>query len=500
MLVIPVQRDFEDWRSKARKLLAARVAPHDIVWDDTASDEPLLNSITEASEAWEEAIATTRLIERVSVPAEFMTLARTVACHRDPSRWSLLYRVAFRLSHGQEKNLLSISVDDDVHALTMFDRAVSRDRHKMHAFVRFRKVVGSDGVEQFIAWHRPDHYIVKLAAPFFARRFPTMHWAILTPHDSVMWDPTLRALSFGPGATREQAPDEDALEDLWKTYYANIFNPARIKLRAMKKEMPVRHWATLPETQLIPEMLADAPRRVKEMIAMARRNAIGGTERACGELPMTPFDARPFVPASRELPVLREAARSCRGCELHCHATQVVFGEGSPAAQIMMIGEQPGDNEDLEGRPFVGPAGQVLNEALTQVGIDRSRVYVTNAVKHFKFEPRGKRRIHAKPSAREMSACKPWLEAEIQSVRPKLIVCLGATAAQTLMGPAFRINKNRGQPIVDQPWAPWMIATLHPSAILRIPDPVMRDNAKRDFTSDLRLVSNQLTTVLHQTD
>ena len=179
--------------------------------------------------------------------------------------------------------------------------------------------------------------------------------------------------------------------------------------------------------------------------------------------------AEEFVPARRTLPAMREAVQGCRGCGLYANATQAVFGEGPERAEILMVGEQPGDQEDRRGKPFVGPAGQILSEALEEAGIDRTQVYVTNAVKHFKFEPRGKRRIHKRPSAEEILACKPWLEAELEAVKPTALVALGATAAQDLFGRAFRVTRQRGE-FLDFPFAPLVMATIHPSAVLRADD------------------------------
>jgi DNA polymerase len=202
--------------------------------------------------------------------------------------------------------------------------------------------------------------------------------------------------------------------------------------------------------------------------------------------------ASDFFPASRDLHALAKAAQYCRGCELYKNATQAVFGEGSATARAMFVGEQPGDQEDLAGRPFVGPAGRLLDEVLEEVGIDRDQVYVTNAVKHFKWTPSGKRRLHAKPSAREVAACRPWLSAEIEALQAEFIVCLGATAAQSLLGSAFRITKQRGV-VQKTDWAPWLIATYHPSAILRGPDPDARQQMRQDFTADLRKLARALT-------
>ena len=194
--------------------------------------------------------------------------------------------------------------------------------------------------------------------------------------------------------------------------------------------------------------------------------------------------AADYVPELLTLESLREAAKVCHGCDLWRNATQTVFGEGSEDAELMFVGEQPGDQEDKLGRPFVGPAGRIFDQALEQVGIDRSRVYVTNAVKHFKWQPRGKRRIHQKPNAAELAACRPWLDAELAVVQPRVLVCLGATAAQALLGRTFRVTKQRGTP-VDSPLAEVVIATIHPSAILRAED---RDAEYAAFVADLERV------------
>jgi uracil-DNA glycosylase family protein len=201
--------------------------------------------------------------------------------------------------------------------------------------------------------------------------------------------------------------------------------------------------------------------------------------------------AADFLPARRTLPALVKAAASCQGCPLYTRATQTVFGEGSSDARIIMVGEQPGDQEDVQGKPFVGPAGRMLDRALAEAGIDRGTVYVTNAVKHFKWTPRGKRRLHAKPTAREMNACRPWLEAELEVIQPNVLVCLGATAAQSLLGRQFRISTQHGR-WVESDWAPWTIATYHPSALLRAPDEEARRQMYGEFVADLRVVARKL--------
>src|ERR1700704_6956375 len=198
-----------------------------------------------------------------------------------------------------------------------------------------------------------------------------------------------------------------------------------------------------------------------------------------------------LIPTKASLEELREAAKSCKNCDLWKLGTQTVFGEGAAHSKLMLVGEQPGDQEDRAGKPFVGPAGKLLDNALVKAGIDRKKVYVTNAVKHFKWEPRGKRRIHKKPNAGEIAACRPWLEAEIGLVKPKVIVCLGATAAQALLGPKFRVTKQRGQ-FIESTLAPYIMATVHPASILRAPDDETRRDERRRFVDDLKKVARVL--------
>jgi DNA polymerase len=464
---VRIDRTFESWRDAARKLLALNVLPDAVVWVD--DDAPSLLPSLDLPE--------TVPSRALQVPAEFVSLSRLVACFRDPKRWSLLYRMLWRLTHG-EKRLLQDATDDDTHEFFTMHRKVQHDRHKMTAFVRFRAVQSQGDAEpHYIAWHRPDHFIVRLVAPFFQRRFAPMKWTILTPDDSVGWDGN--DLCFSAGVPASQAPAADELEALWRTYYANIFNPARLNLKMMRREMPVRHWATLPEIQILDDLIREAPKRVEEMV---KKQAT--TCKSTGS-------AADFLPPRISLPQMREAVQSCRGCDLYCNATQAVFGEGPKSASIMFVGEQPGDQEDRAGKPFVGPAGKLLDDVMDEVGIPRDEVYVTNAVKHFKFEPRGTRRIHAKPNAREMAACKPWLESEIAVIKPEIVVCLGSTAAQQLLGRQFRVTKSRGE-WLKADFAPRVMATVHPSALLRMPDHAARVEARKMFTHDLNLVAREL--------
>jgi probable DNA metabolism protein len=422
------QTDFGGWRAAARSLLAADIAPDRVSWRVSGQSASLFD------EPDSHVAAATG--PKFNVPREFLELASSVALHRDPGRFALLYRLLWRLR--DEPRLLSLTMDPDVVQTHAWAKAIGRDIHKMHAYVRFREVPGTDP-QGYVAWFEPDHHIVEAATPFFVRRFTNFPWAILTPERSAHWD--LRDLAFGPGAKRSDAPTDDATEDLWRRYYASIFNPARLKVSAMLGHMPKKYWRNLPESELIPQLIAQSQERTLDMIsrsattAQHKRRAVAAPSLAKRRAPETSLDA------------VREDAAHCRDCPLWKNATQTVFGEGRKSAKIVFVGEQPGDQEDLAGRPFVGPAGKLLNRALEDAGIDRTATYVTNAVKHFKFEPRGKRRIHKKPSDLEITACHQWIERELHVIQPELIVALGATAARSIFGRATPIEKNRGRVI-----------------------------------------------------
>jgi DNA polymerase len=263
MRTVVIQPVFESWREHARELLALRVPPDDVLWADDAQEPGLF--ATENHEAPRGAVP--------KVPTAFLDMARSVAAHTDASRWGVLYRVLWRLTNGSERHLLSVPTDRDVRQLQQWAKAIGRDIHKMHAFVRFR-LVGRDeatGREQFVAWFEPEHRIVRLAASFFEKRFAGMDWSILTPHECAHWDGS--ALHFTPGVPRSTAPDDDALDELWRTYYRSIFNPARVKVRAMQSEMPKKYWKNLPEAPLIADLIAGSDGRVDKMLRTELRPA-----------------------------------------------------------------------------------------------------------------------------------------------------------------------------------------------------------------------------------
>lgn len=460
---------FEGWKRVARKALVEALAPDMVLWRDARAEQSELGfERKELAPLPADAGAPAAF----RVPRDFLELAREVSCHRAAVRWALLYRVLWRLTHG-EPHLLDVAVEPDVNAVRMLAKAVHRDLHKMRAFVRFREVRTESG-SWYVAWFEPQHHIVEANAAFFVDRFASLRWSILTPERCVHWDG--KEVRFTPGVAKEQAPPEDAAEDLWRTYYASIFNPARIKVGAMLAQMPKHYWKNLPEAGLIPDLLAEAPARVEEMIEASEVRR---------DLPEVFGSAR--VPLTRDLELLRTAAATCRACPLWRKATCAVFGEGPARPRVVVVGEQPGDQEDRQGRPFVGPAGKLLDRALAAAGIPRGELYVTNAVKHFKWEPQGKRRLHKTPSAREAAACRPWLEAELRATAPELIVCLGASAARSVVGVDVKVTSERGQKLPTEFGAQALI-TVHPSSLLRLPSGENPETAFAAFVADLRKI------------
>ena len=460
IVTLASEADVDGFRREARALLAESVEPARVSWQVASrADGDLFGG--PGSEAAPD-LARAPTAARARVPAFFVSLCERAALHGDPNRFGLLYRLLWRLVH--EAALRHDPLDADRMQAEWLARAVRRDMHKMTAFVRFRPLTVVDRSEvDHMAWFEPEHHIVEATAPFFARRFAQMRWAILTPERCVRWNGD--ALAFGPGAKREDAPPADADEQLWLTYYASIFNPARLKLKMMQKEMPRKYWKNLPEAVLIQPLTALSAQRSGQMIEQGASAPVHRRPAASVALRM---DQRVVaVPAPDTLAALRDATERCRECPIGATATQVVAGEGPLHARLMLVGEQPGDHEDLHGRPFVGPSGQLLNRALAQLGWPREALYLTNAVRHFKFELRGKRRIHKTPAQQEAAACLHWLEAEISLVRPAAVVALGATAARALLGRAVAVMSERGQWFTRADGL-CVLVTLHPSALLRL--------------------------------
>ncbi|MCC1493051.1 UdgX family uracil-DNA binding protein [Cognatishimia sp. F0-27] len=438
------------FRDTARRLLGARITPDMIDWDVEGVPTGLFaDPVPDAKGA------------AMTLKRSLAGLLTDLTAVRGPEGLSLAYRLLWRAHTG--RLALEDRADPDIARARVLAKSVHRDLHKMHAFVRFKEVTPHGTRRRFTAWFEPDHRIEDAAAPFFAKRFGDMDWIIRTPEVTI---------SFTQGVTRITSQintreiTDDALEALWCSYYSHIFNPARLKVAAMTSEMPRKYWRNLPEAGLIPGLIAEASARRDAMISQ-------GALPASREAAVTSLDALPA------------ALAACERCTIGCHATRAVTGSGPANAPLMIVGEQPGDVEDRAGVPFVGPAGAVLDTALQEADIGRDGVYLTNAVKHFKFTRRGTRRIHQRPDRSEVEACRWWLDHERTFVKPRLIIALGATAALALTGNGNRIRDRRGTIECDSDGRP-VLLTVHPSSILRQPDPASRIYEARRFAADLR--------------
>ena len=497
--------DVEGFRASCRALWAAQVPPERIAWRSADAAEADLfatdTDTTDATDAAPGALATRVAAARnatptitpsppadpdvpaLRIPPRLLPEVMHAALHADADRHALLYRLLWRLQ--REPALRDDALDADVVRTKQMAQAVRRDMHKMTAFVRFRPVHDPAAERDdplHVAWVEPEHHTLEATAPFFMRRYANMRFAILTPERSVEWNG--RGLVFGPGGRREEAPPADAGEALWLTYYEHIFNPARLKVAMMKREMPVRYWKNLPEAERITPLVATAEERAMRMVEQAP--APPSPRRAVA--PMT-TGAHHRAPTP-DLQALAERLERCRECPIGQLATQAVPGDGPRGARLMFVGEQPGDVEDLKGLPFVGPAGQLFDEALAELGIDRSVAWVSNAVKHFKYELRGKRRIHKTPSQQEAAACLHWLEEEIGLVDPDALVALGATAARSLLGRTVAVTRERGS-WLRRADGRRVLVTLHPSALLRM-EPAEQDRAWAAWLADLQQVQHVL--------
>ncbi len=577
--------DFEGWRVAARSLVMAGIPPDAVAWRAEGDPVPLFGGPPPPEPA--------PGAEAPRVPRDFPDLARQVIRHRDPVRFTLLHSLLHRLQ--ADRGLLEVATDPDVARAEAMARAVRRDAHKMHAFVRFREVrVDGDGAlsapiaeavraeraaeraprgpaaprdarsvalalrdlgrigqadgdpvpagdsgagergdwraegdpsraaaehggvaearapspppaagpaTRFVAWYEPEHHVLRSEADFFARRFAALRWSILTPALSAHWDG--EAVRFGPGARRGDAPTEDAAEAMWRAYFAAIFNPARLKPEAMRAEMPKKFWRNLPEARDIPRLIEEAPRRVAEMIARGamapapRRQrpvhlpspavmaAAAKPEPATGVETAAMSDTATHPDIAEALAELRRDLLARNDIPAWtANATQPVMGEGPGRPLLMFIGEQPGDEEDIGGKPFVGPAGRLWNRALGEAGVPRDEAYVTNAVKHFKFTPTGKRRLHQSPDAGDITWYRPFLQREIEIVRPRLIVTLGATALRAVSGRAMPVTKMRGSLLRSPDGRPFY-PTVHPSYLLRLPDEAAKAREYDRFVEDL---------------
>lgn len=427
--------DFAEWRAAARALLLAAVPPDEVQWIDPGQPPDMFGDEVEA--------AITPVLERKvgRVPPRFLKLGQAAICHTDSARFATLYSLLWRLQ--KDRRLLTSRDDPDVSRLNRRVEQVVAEYTRMKTELRFRRAVSADGHKGLMATFVPKHYVLERVAPHFVNEIHGEDWVITTPYRSAYWD--RRELSFGPGREAPQRRNQMALSII-----APISKTAEVAAMAVQSDIrPVRE-ARRP----VPDPSAEQA----EYLSLAEARA---------------------------------AVQGCRRCPLFEHATQAVFGEGPERAEVMFVGEQPGDQEDLAGVPFVGPAGRLFDAALERVGIDRRRTYVTNAVKHFKFVPRGKRRLHQRPNAGEISGCRFWLDLERAFVKPRVIVALGATAVQSILGRPATITSLRGKPIeLDD--GTLLYVTIHPSYLLRIRDPADKKREAHAFEMDLKRVRGLL--------
>ena len=422
-IVLKSETDWEGWRQATRALVLSGAEPETLAW--STSGEP--SQLPESPGTFH-------------VPRALMALASDAIQSRLTERFSLLYSLVWRI-HAGEKPL---DDDTDLSLVRRLALAVRADAHRMRANMRFLPVA-EDSATRFLGWFEPAHFVLQANAQLFVRHYPTLPLSIVTPDGSAHWDGS--SLLFAPGL--RHAADDEALQAWWETHRDSLLEQAS------------------------PEVSVPAAGGIDEVPRPPDRPALG-----------------PVVLNGRPDPALLQAAReasACRRCQLYAPATQIVFGEGPANAPVMFVGEQPGDQEDMIGRPFVGPAGQIMDRAMEEAGIDRRSVYVTNAVKHFKFTLRGKRRLHQTPEVPEIQACAFWLDVERVQLRPRLLVLLGASAARSVLGRTVTISRERGRPI-RMADGQTVFVTVHPSFLLRLPDTAAKAREYAAFVRDLRSI------------
>jgi probable DNA metabolism protein len=465
-------QSFDEWRAVTRDFIARRVPPESVEWQSQHNGGDLFSS---APEVTEQAAPNQLDVPCASAPAfrlprQLMELLESAACFNAADRWAFLYKVVWRWQLG-EHDVIS-PADDDGARLHGMVKAVHREEHDMHAYVRFRERNEADGAPRFVAWFEPTHEVLPQVARHFARRMGNISWMIATPSATMMWDG--ESLHAGPALMSGAADIDDAGEALWLTYYRSIFNPARLNADLLRSHIPSRFWKNLPEGAIVPAMVsaaANGERRTGQTSTVGRRS--GATT--------IPISAERAQPARDDPTTLDQ----CRRCDLWKNATQAVAGVGPKKARIMLVGEQPGDQEDLAGLPFVGPAGAMLDKAMAEAGLPRDSIYLTNAVKHFKWELRGKRRLHKTPAQSEISACHLWLEEELARVKPQIIVALGGTALKSVMQKGTVTMKSMMDAPVQHEGR-WVITVYHPSYVLRAPDEASRQQAYEVIVEGLR--------------
>ena len=434
-VVLRGETDWDGFRAAARALVLDGVPPEAIAWRAGAAEAALPPPGPGG----------------FALPRALVALAAQAIQARDPGRFALLYRLIWRAHAGEP--VLEDRGDPDLPQARRLAFAVRAEAHRMRAELRFAAVAEAGGT-RFLGWYAPAQHVLEANALLLARGFPALAVSILTPEASAHWDPGSGGVPrFGPGVDPAAIADDAALAAFWALYGAELIAAAG--------------WSSaLPPAEALDEALRPPDQPLPGPVVLPRHAgaAAAALDRAAAE------------------------ASACRRCDLWEAASQTVFGEGPAAVRMMLVGEQPGDREDIVGRPFVGPAGLLLDRALAEAGIDRRTVWVSNAVKHFKFVPRGKRRLHQSPDAAEAAACRFWLDVELVRLAPPVLVLLGATAARTVLGRPVTIGRERGRPIrLSDACTAWV--TVHPSFLLRLPDAAAQAREYLAFVADLRLAA-----------
>jgi probable DNA metabolism protein len=419
------ETDWEGWRQATRTLVLAGVAPETLTW--AVGGETTRPADASGS---------------FHVPRALVSLASLAIQACDPDRFGLLYSLVWRVNAGEK--LLEDDADPDLALARRLALAVRADAHRMRTNMRFL-ATPEDGATRYLGWFEPAHFVLPANAQLIVRRFPDLKLSIVTPDRAAHWDRS--SLLFGSGL--RHAEDDEALQAWWEAHRETLLQQATSDV-------------SVPEAESVDE----APRPPD-------RPALGPV----------------VLHQAADAALLRSAkeAASCQRCPLYEPATQTVFGEGPADAPVLFVGEQPGDQEDTIGRPFVGPAGQMMDRAMEEAGIDRRAVYVTNAVKHFKFTSRGKRRIHQTPEVPEIHACKFWLDVEFVHIKPRLVVLMGGSAARAVLGRAVTISRERGRPI-RMADGQTVFVTVHPSYLLRVPDAAAKAREYEAFVRDLKAI------------
>ncbi|WP_250534997.1 UdgX family uracil-DNA binding protein [Caballeronia sp. AZ10_KS36] len=469
MKSVTLDPSFAAWRTVARSLVMEGVPPEDVLWRESSASATVFGTVGSPCGP-----ANPNAPKPVKIAREFLAMLETAACYRAPDRWPFLYRVLWRWTQGDRA--VASPEDEDGQRLLRMIEIVEAEETRMRKTLRFRHRDSSLGPPEFISWCEPVHDLLEHAAMYFATRMGSATWMIATPHGAAFWDgallrvdrtsePEEKPMDFGvgPDAMSGEAVSGDAIEALWLAYYESTFTPAQENAAEMASHMPVRYWKNSDNKRADPALIARAD-------PYTRRDRHPCNVPADMEVALN-TDLEPLNGTSLKEPPSLDA---CKRCSLWRNATQAVPGAGPAGARVMLVGEQPGDHEDRAGKPFVGPAGQLLDEAIREAQLERESLYLTNAVKHFKWDAHGKdnERLHVTPSQREREACRHWLDEELTRIGPKVVVALGATALKALTGHRTALSEYLGKTIEHK--GRIVVPTYHPSYLLRLTDDKIR--------------------------